>query len=104
MLSMNEQGKFMLVEHKSKFSIEKIEEWTDAFLIFFSAVYLSVYPSKAQELLRFSHIVCDAAKRFYGWGWRIYDIQFRLRQQYVPNRSWAVLDGELWQVQVGKKG
>ena len=101
-LSMTEQGHFMWVEQKSKFSIDKIEDWTDAFLIF-SAVYLNAHPSKTQELLKFAHIVRDAAKRFYGWGWRIYDIQFRLRQQRVPNRSWAVLDGELWQFQVGSQ-
>ena len=97
-----EKGNVVWLENKAKPVIEDIEEWTDAFLVF-SSVYLSAHPSRVLELLKYAAIVRDAAARFYGWGWRIYDVQFRHRQQRAPTRSWAILDGELWQVQVGSQ-
>ena len=97
-----EKGNVVWLENRAKPAIEDIEEWTDAFLVF-SSIYLSAHPSKATELLKYASIVRDAAARFYGWGWRIYDVQFRHRQQRAPNRSWAIVDGEMWLVQVGSQ-
>ena len=45
----------------------------------FSAVYASVRPHRVQEMLKYAQVVRTAAARHKGWGWRSYDIQFRLR-------------------------
>jgi hypothetical protein len=53
-------------------------------------------PLRVQELLKYVDIIRTAAARFGGWGWRTYDRQFRIRQESRPNRSWSIIDGELW--------
>ena len=72
-------------------TIENIEQWTSAFLIYMS-VYLEVHNSRAIELVKYMDIVRSAAQQFGGLGWRTYDIQFRLKQAMAPAQSWAVID------------
>ena len=76
-------------------TIDNIDQWTSAFLIYMS-VYLEVHTSRAIELLKYTDIVRSAAQQFGGLGWRTYDIQFRLKQAMAPAQSWAVIDSELW--------
>ena len=76
-------------------TIDNIEQWTSAFLIYMS-VYLEVHTSHAIELLKYTDIVRSAAQQFGGLGWRTYDIQFRLKQAMAPAQSWTVIDSELW--------
>ena len=47
-------------------------------------------------MLKYAQVIRSAAARHEGWGWQSYDIQFRLRQEWQPQRSWATIDGELW--------
>lgn len=75
--------------------ISSIEQWTDAFIVFIS-IFCIRHPVKVPELLKYMSIVRDAAKKFPGGGWIEYDQQFRRRQACLPNRSWALIDGELW--------
>jgi len=75
--------------------ILSIEQWTDAFLIF-TAIFISQHPDRATELLKYTSIIRDAARKFHGSGWRDYDIEFRRRQASNPSQCWAVIDGELW--------
>ena len=75
--------------------ITSIEQWTSAFFIF-ASIYLIRHPTRARELLKYADIVRSAAFRRTGYGWRDYDIQFRLRQARMPSRSWASIDAELW--------
>ena len=98
-LSIDTSGQLVLKESKPSRKITTIHGWTNAFFIF-CAVYLRAHPNKAQELLKYGHIIRTAASRFKGWGWRDYDIQFRLRQQRHPENSWAMIDGELWTLYV----
>ena len=69
--------------------------WTSAFLIY-ASIYLSYHPHRTQGILKYMHTVRSAASRFGGYGWRQYDINFRMRQQRAPQRSWSLIDGELW--------
>lgn len=87
-------GAFVLKSKGSKKKIETIEAWTDAFII-----YMAIFTQRhdrGQELLKYMSVVRLAAKSFRGIGWKSYDEQFRLRQARQPERSWAVVDGELW--------
>ena len=91
----NSEGQFVLKESKPQQRITSINSWTSAFFVY-TAVYLSAHPSRTQELLKYGQIIRMAAARVPGYGWRDYDIQFRLRQQSRPHNSWATMDGELW--------
>ena len=94
-LAVGQGGTLVWQESKSKRNINSVHTWTSAFLIF-SAVYLSAHPHRVQEMLKYAQVIRTAAARHEGWGWRSYDIQFRLRQEWQPQRSWAIIDGELW--------
>ena len=80
--------------------ITSVEQWTSAFLVF-ASIYLTRHPNQARQLLKYADTVRSAAFRRAGYGWRDYDIQFRLRQARMPSRSWASIDAELWLTLVG---
>lgn len=94
-LTVDDKGSIVWKSCKPKHQITTIHSWTSAFLVY-SSVFLEGHPNRVQELLKYAHVIRTAASRFDGWGWRTYDIQFRMRQQQHPQRSWALLDGELW--------
>ncbi len=98
-LSVQEGGTIVWKDNKPKRHITTIHVWTSAFLVF-AAVFLRAHPSRTQELLKYCQIVRTAAMRHVGFGWRNYDIKFRMRQHLNPHRSWAVIDGELWSIYV----
>ena len=102
-LKVNNAGEIMWKNNQPKVPVSSIHTWTSAFLIF-SAVYLRAHPHRTQELLKYCNIVRTAAARHSGFGWRKYDIQFRMRQHIQPHRSWAVIDGELWAMYVQTSG
>ncbi len=82
-------------ENDTRYEIRSPVTWSTAFLIFMS-IFLEKHLTRAQQLLKYMHVVRQAAKDFPGFGWREYDRQFRLRQEKDPLRDWAELDGELW--------
>ena len=94
-LSLNSAGQVIMKEVKSAQKINSVHTWTSAFLVF-SAIYLRSHPGRTQEILKYGHTIRTAASRFGGLGWREYDIQFRMRMQVHPDRSWATMDSELW--------
>ena len=94
-LSINQGGQIVWQDDKIKRPITSIYSWTTAFLTY-ASIYLAANPQRSQELLKYAHIIRTASYRFGGYAWRAYDIQFRLRQEKQPQRSWAVIDGELW--------
>ncbi|XP_046544774.1 uncharacterized protein LOC124254976 [Haliotis rubra] len=52
--------------------------------------------STIQGMLAYMEVIRNAAVRFGGDGWSLYDEQFRHRMARDPSRSWAKIDGELW--------
>lgn len=98
-LGLNATGQIVVNQSRPQHRITTIHAWTNAFFVF-TAIYLRSHPQRAQELLKYGHLLRTAASRFGGWGWRDYDIQFRMRQQSHPQNSWSVIDGELWTLYV----
>lgn len=98
-LELNSSGQLVMRAAKSQQKITSIHSWTSAFLVY-TAIYLSAHPARTQELLKYAQIIRTAAARFQGYGWRQYDVQFRLRKQIHPNTSWASMDGELWNLYI----
>jgi hypothetical protein len=74
--------------------IKSIEEWTDAFLIFMD-IYIMKNPLASSELLCYMSTIRQAASRRGDFAWRVYDEQFRMRQENHLS-SWASLNGDLW--------
>ena len=87
-------GKVEARPKQTKEKVNSIEQWTEAFLIFMS-IYLSRYPDKTQELLKYISVIRDAAAKFPNYSWRHYDEQFRARQEKrVAN--WGQIHSDLW--------
>ena len=87
-------GKVEARPKQTKEKVNSIEQWTEAFLIFMS-IYLSRYPGKTQELLKYISVIRDAAVKFPNYAWRHYDEQFRVRQaEKVAN--WGKINSDLW--------
>ena len=103
MVGTHESPAWQLRPHKQTQRITSIEQWTSAFLIF-ASIFLQRHPGQARHLLKYADIVRSAAFRRTGFGWRDYDVNFRLRQARVPSRSWATIDAELWLMLVGAPG
>ena len=68
--------------------IASIEQWTLVFLVF-ASIYLFRHFVQAKQLLKYADTLSSAAFYRAGYGWRDYDIQFRLRQARMLIRSWA---------------
>ena len=75
--------------------IDSFDKWQSAFHTFMT-IYLSKHMSRYAELLKYCEVVRTASVQFNGFGWRVYDEQFRLKQELMPSRSWAEIDMELW--------
>lgn len=72
---------------------EKIEPWSDAFIIFMS-VYIEKHPAEARNLLQYFHNIRLASSKFSGW--LNYDRQFRLKKSLYNSIAWQSVDPELW--------
>ena len=88
-----------LVSKQESKNIRNIEEWTSAFLNFM-LTYCEGHPSKFRDLTIYMKIVRFIADNFEGYGWRIYDIRFRIAMGANPTKSWANVDQELWALYV----
>ena len=98
-LVVDSAGNIGTVQSNNK-SINNIDEWSDAFLIY-ASIYLSAHPQKVQEVLKYFSIIRLAAKKYMGSGWKSYDIHFRLRLGSNPDLSFATMDQELWLLCMG---
>ncbi|XP_038073487.1 uncharacterized protein LOC119741700 [Patiria miniata] len=94
-----ENDKMFLRSNQVKTSRQKKmdtwDKWVSAFHTFM-AIYLVKFPSRVNELLKYTEIVRTASVQFPGRSWRLYDEQFRLRLEAQPHKSWGELDVELW--------
>lgn len=94
-VQVNRRGLLEMKPRPSMSKVDSIETWTSGFLIF-ASVYLSKYPHRTREILKYIHTIRLAASRFGGDAFRLYDEQFRIRQARHPNNSWATVNAELW--------
>ena len=75
-LKVGDQGLTIPLPSSSKRpKITSIDRWLDAFAIYF-AVIVSVYPSRAADLIAYQQLIRDAARKFPGMAWYVYDVEF----------------------------
>lgn len=82
-------------KENSKHTINTIEKWTDAFLVF-SSIYLGAHIEKYQGVLKYIQVLRLGANRVQGMGWKTYDEQFRYKMSIDPSKDWGNIDQELW--------
>ena len=95
-----EDGEIKLKNKSKDRKITSISEWTDSILIY-AAIYLHKFPHQTQGLLKYISSIRLGASRSTTFGWRDYDIQFRLRRSKNSMINWENIDAELWLIYMG---
>ena len=72
--------------------ITSIDRWLDAFAIYFAFI-VSVYPSRAADLIAYQQFIRDAAP---GMAWYVYDVEFRRRASHNLSTKWGERDVQLY--------
>ena len=91
-LKVGDQGLTIPLPSSSKRpKITSIDRWLDAFAIYF-AVIVSVYPSRAADLIAYQQLIRDAARKFPGMAWYVYDVEFRRRASHNLSAKWGERD------------
>ena len=75
--------------------IPNFETWSQCFAIY-AAVRIASDPSKAGDLMAYSHSVASMAKKFPWPSWILYDQAFREEAAYLPARLWGKEDASLY--------
>ena len=95
-LKVGDQGLTIPLPSSSKRpKITSIDRWLDAFAIYF-AVIVSVYPSRAADLIAYQQLIRDAARKFPGMAWYVYDVEFRRRASHNLSAKWGERDFQLY--------
>ena len=97
---MFEDGEIKIKNKSRDRKITSISEWTDSILIY-AALYLQKFPYQIQGLLKYINSIRLEASRSNTFGWRDYDIQFRLRRSKNSMINWENIDAELWLIYMG---
>lgn len=92
-LQLSSKAQLSLVPNQNR-KILNIETWTSAFLRFM-AIYTELFPMEAPQLLKYTEIVRDLARRSLGLSWYLYDQQFRMLRETVQI-PWGRLHTEFW--------
>ena len=92
-LQLSSKAQISLVPNQTR-KIFHIESWTSAFLRFI-AIYTERFPMEAPQLIKYTEIVRDLARRSTGQSWYLYDQQFRMLRETVQI-PWGRLHTEFW--------
>lgn len=75
--------------------ITSIDDWQTAFNIY-NYIYIQAHPQQAADLLKYSDIIRDLAKRFGPSAFMYYDENFRALREQNPLMSFSQVHSELW--------
>lgn len=92
-LSVNQNSLQVKQVQRNK-GIFNLSQWSQAFTVYMS-VYLEKFPTQAQQLLSYMHMIQNMAMTFSGYGWRSYDEEFRAKRA-ASAWPWERLDSELY--------
>ena len=82
-------------DYKNPVSLKDIKKYPKLYLVVNSICFRrpSFPHSGVIEVWKYrAHRACKT----WGYGWRDYDVQFRLTQMRYPYRAWGFIDQELW--------
>ena len=68
---------------KKKTHIDSIDKWLSAFAVY-CTVLLTSFPQRAVEMFSYQEIIRSAQRKFAGFAWLSYDIDFRRKAAHKP--------------------
>lgn len=96
-----EGGSYWVPAEKMDKDILNYKQWEIAFKVFMG-VYIAKWPSRAQELLEYSHVIYTASLS-YPWECVFnYDIAIREIMSDHPERLWGQICHHTWAIELGE--
>ena len=97
LLMVNREGQTYLGVNpeKDRSIINSLERWDCAFRVY-SKIYLQHNPSRAAELVEYSHTIQAIANDYIWKDVYRYDREFRLHLERHPERNWGVILQKAW--------
>lgn len=97
-LSISFDGKQINVPspaRKKKTYIDSIDKWLSAFAVY-CTILLVNFPQRAVEMFSYQEIIRSAQRKFAGFAWLSYDIDFRRKAASNLALSWGARDIQLY--------
>ena len=86
------------ISERTSGSISNIAKWEEAFRI-----YTEGNPSRAVELIQYSHIIHEAALEYPWENVYSYDREFRLHMSKYPLRNWGIILQQTWTLKMQRQ-
>ena len=83
-------------------TISGFAKWEQVFRVY-ANIYTTKFPSKASELIQYSHIIHTATSTYIWDNVYQYDREFRLHMSRHPQRSWAIILQQAWNLRLREK-
>lgn len=80
---------------KKKTHIDSIDRWLSAFAVF-CTIFLTSFPHRAVEMFAYQEIIRSAYRKFAGFAWLSYDIDFRRKAAAHHSLNWGERDIQLY--------
>ena len=77
--------------------INSIKRWDEAFRVY-ASIYAEANPTRGKEVWQYMHTIHSAHSTFHLDNVLFYDCEFRRVMHQHPERSWAVLNTQLWSI------
>ena len=97
-ISIQFEGKHVNIptpSRKKKTYIDTIDRWLSAFAVYYT-VFLTSFPHRAVEMFAYQEIIRSAHRKFAGFAWLSYDIDFRRKAACSPSINWGERDIQLY--------
>eukprot|EP00794_Sanderia_malayensis_P009416 gene9416-biopygen7547 len=94
-ICMGDDNDLKLVKGTAAKPITRIEEWTDAFIVY-SKILASKFPARGVELFSYLETIRYAAFHFHHLGWLLYVRKFRAKAANDRTIDWGRIDQQLW--------
>ena len=78
-------------------TIHSLGKREQAFRVF-TNIYVKSFPSRASELVQYSHLIHTASLSYIWDNIYSYDKDFRLHLAQFPNRSWSIILQQAWAI------
>ena len=88
---------FFVPSAASEVKINGIRRWEQAFRIY-AAIYSQANPLRAAEIWQYVHIINTAASAYVWDNVANYDFTFRQLMSTYPQRSWAKIYNQMWNI------
>ena len=102
---VNREGsnKFDLIQNEQEGKITNVNKWEQAFRLY-ATVYTKEHPHRSAEILQYMDTIHRAARTFNWEAVADYDFCFRQLMAEYPERSWATIYTQMWNLTLCESG